>query len=181
MYGVVLHFDSETNHKINNLWGGLNEEGISSYANEIENRKPHLTIADYSDLEESSFKNRFCDYYDSTPRMCLTFSMLGTFIKSGALFLSPNPTMELLELHFNHHHHFKEYNVFSNSTYNPEKWIPHCTIANRLSDQKLLEALQYSTKRLESIQAEVQEISLIKLQYKDNKRVVETILSKELT
>lgn len=159
----------------------MSDSGISNYANEIENRKPHITVADYSDLEEAHYKELFEQYYESAPRMCLTFSMFGTFIKSGALFLSPNPTRELIELHFNHHDHFKQYSIYSNSMYHPERWIPHCTIANRLSDQKLLEAFQYSMNRLEMIQAEVQEISFIKLQIKDNKNIrVETILNKKL-
>lgn len=84
------------------------------------------------------------------------------------MFLSPNPTKELIQFHFNYHNHFKKYSTFSNLMFQPERWIPHCTIANRLDDQKLLEALQFSTKRLESIRTEVQEISLIKLKNQNN-------------
>lgn len=181
MYGVVLHFDLKTEHIINNLWNELSDNGISNYAYEIQNRRPHITLADYSDLEEDHYKELFKQYYESAPRMHLTFSMFGTFINSGALFLSPNPTRELIELHFHHHNHFKQYRIFSNAMYYPERWIPHCTIANRLSNQKLLEALQYSTNRLEMIQAEVQEISFIKLQNQDNKNIrVETLLNNKL-
>ena len=181
LYGVVLHLDSNTERIINDLWKELSDNGISSYAYEIQNRKPHITLADYSDLEEANYKELFEQYYESAPKMCLTFSMFGTFIKSGVLFLSPNPTKELIELHLNHHNHFKQYSNLSNSMYYPERWIPHCTIANRLSSQKLLEALQYSTNRLETIQAEVQEISFIKMQIQDNKYIrVETILNKRL-
>ncbi|WMT39721.1 2'-5' RNA ligase family protein [Paenibacillus sp. D2_2] len=159
----------------------MSDNGISNYAYEIQNRKPHITLADYSDLEEAHYKELFEQYYESATRIYLTFSMFGTFINSGALFLSPNPTRELIELHFNHHNHFKQYSVFSNSLYYPERWIPHCTIANRLTNQKLLEALQYSTNRLEMIRAEVQEISFIKLLIQDNNnKRVETIFSKRL-
>lgn len=180
MYGVVLHFDFKTECIFNNLWKELSDNGISNYAYEIQNRRPHLTLADYSELEEPQYKELFDRYYESASRMSLTFNMIGTFINSGALFLSPNPTRELIELHFKHHTHFKEYSQFSNSMYSPERWIPHCTIANRLSNQQLLEALQYSTNRLEMIEAEVQEISFVKIRNQNNKKVVETIHSKEL-
>ena len=64
--------------------------------------------------------------------------------------------------------------------YHPEKWIPHCTIANRLNNQKLVEALQFSTERLEHIETEVHEIALIKIIDKNNKRMIETVMSKAL-
>jgi len=101
-------------------------------------------------------------------------------MNSGALFLSPNPTKEIISFHSNYHNHFKKYISFSNPMYHPERWIPHCTIANHLDNQKLLEALQFSTTRLESIQTEVQEISLIKIIHQNNKRVIETVMGKAL-
>lgn len=56
LYGVVLHYDSKTENIIKTLWKELSDRGISSFAYEIENRKPHMTLADYSDLEESEYK-----------------------------------------------------------------------------------------------------------------------------
>jgi len=180
LYGVVLHFDLETERIIKTLWKELSDSGISNYAYEIENRKPHLTLADYSDLKESEYSELFDGYYNSAPKIRLSYNTLGTFMNSGALFLSPNPTEELINFHSNYHNHFKKYNAFSNLMYHPERWIPHCTIANHLDDQKLLEALHFTTKRLESMQTEVQEISLIKIIYQNNKRVIETVISKAL-
>ncbi|WP_339302917.1 2'-5' RNA ligase family protein [Paenibacillus sp. FSL R5-0519] len=180
MYGVVLHFDLETERIIKTLWKKLSDSGISNYAYEIENRKPHITLADYSELKVSEYKGLFDCYYKSVPRMYLSYNTLGTFMNSGALFLSPNPTKELIDFHSNYHNHFMKYNAFSNLMYHPERWIPHCTIANHLDDQKLLEALHFTTKRLESMQTEVQEISLIKIIYQNNKRVIETVISKAL-
>jgi 2'-5' RNA ligase len=177
---VVLYFDLETEKIIKTLWKELRDSGISDYAYEIENRKPHITLADYSDLKESEYRELFDSYYKSAPKMYLSYNTLGTFMNSGALFLSPNPTKELINFHFNYHNHFKEYNAFSNRMYHPESWIPHCTIVNHLDNQKLLEALQFSTTRLESIQTEVQEISLIKIIHQNNKRLIETVISKTL-
>lgn len=180
MYGVVLHFDSETERVITTLWKGLRDNGISSYAYEIENRKPHLTLADYSDLNESEYKEIFDCYYKSIPKIYLSYNMLGTFMNSGALFLSPNPTKKLIDFHSDYHNRFKKYHDFSNIIYHPERWIPHCTIANRLNNQKLVEALQFSTERLEHMETEVHEIALIKIIDKNNKRMIETVMSKAL-
>lgn len=51
MYGIIALFDDELNKKILKLWQELKNESISTYAFEVRNRKPHLTIASYSELD----------------------------------------------------------------------------------------------------------------------------------
>ncbi|WP_188525535.1 2'-5' RNA ligase family protein [Saccharibacillus endophyticus] len=163
------------------MWKELSDRGISHYAQEIENRKPHLTIADYSELNnEAEYCEQFVRYYESASKMSLGFGALGTFIDSGALFLSPNPTKKLLDFHFDHHRHFHAYSSFSNPVYHPGQWIPHCMIANRLDDVKLSEALRFATKSLTAIEAEVQEVSLIKIIHDENKKTIRTLASQSL-
>ncbi len=181
LYGVVLSFDAHTEKAIRKLWKELSDHGISHYAQEIENRKPHLTIADYSELNnEAEYCEQFARYYESASKMSLGFGTLGTFLNSGALFLSPNPTKKLLDFHSDHHRHFHTYSDFSNPVYHPGQWIPHCTIANGLDGEKLSEALRYATKRLTAIEAEVREVSLIKIVPDENKKMIRTLASQSL-
>ncbi|MBE9917777.1 2'-5' RNA ligase family protein [Paenibacillus donghaensis] len=171
MYGVVLHLDSDTEQKIVKLWKELDGLEISHYAEEIPDRRPHITLADYSELDEKTFTEMFRAFYSSKTKFTLTLGVLGTFLQSGTLFLAPTPTLKLIELHADHHDHFKEYAGFSNPLYAPGMWIPHSTIANRLNGQKLAEALRYCTGKSQVLTAEVVEISIIKLLYKDNQCV----------
>lgn len=45
MYGVVAHFDEKTEHSIKEIWKELSELSISTYAEEVPNRRPHITLA----------------------------------------------------------------------------------------------------------------------------------------
>ncbi|WP_425355422.1 2'-5' RNA ligase family protein [Saccharibacillus sacchari] len=177
-----MSFDPNTEKSIEKLWTELNDNGLSDYAQEIEDRKPHLTIADYSEMNnEAEYCEKFAGYYNSFSKMSLGFVTLGTFINSGALFLSPNPTIELLSFHSDYHRHFRTYSEFSNPIYHPGQWIPHCTIANRLHSDKLFETLLFSTKKLSAIQVEVQEVSLIKIVRHENRKTIHTIISQKFT
>ena len=61
----------------------------------------------------------------------VTFPSVGIFPTNGTVFLAPTVTNELLKLHHSYHDYFKTFHN-PNSYYVPGKWVPHCTIANRL-------------------------------------------------
>lgn len=167
MYGVVVHFDEATELYIKKLWLELSERNISRYAEQVPGRRPHMTIASYSDLALDEFTDQFDELYRSGSRLQLNFSTLGSFIRSGALLLTPNVSAELVHFHQRHHEHFIQH-AESDPLYAPGNWIPHCTIANRLSIVKLLEAFNYCTNRMDVLQAEVAEITLIRSEYSGN-------------
>lgn len=161
MYAIVAHFDRETETIINKIWSDLSTHSISKYAEEIPDRRPHITLASYKNLNLEGFIPVFDDYYQSQNRLPLTFNMLGTFLKSSALFLTPTPSIKLLNFHTQHHQHFDQYNDNPNSLYLPDRWIPHCTIANRLSSGKLEEAFTFCSKNLPIIHAQIKEVAII--------------------
>ncbi|MEC0238484.1 2'-5' RNA ligase family protein [Paenibacillus dokdonensis] len=168
MYGVVVHFEQEIELVIKKIWRELSELSISSYAEEVINRKPHITLASYEDVNVDDFIYSFDNLFDRQPRFHLELSVLGTFIHSGTLFLTPTPSRVLLDIHAKLHKALGEYQTDSD-LYLPGQWIPHCTIANRLSQDKLLEALNYCTNNMEMITALVNEVSIIKAEYQNNK------------
>ena len=161
MYAIVAHFDQETESSIKKVWSDFSTHSISKYAEEIPNRRPHITLASYKNLNLDEFIPVFDDYYQTQKRLPLTFNVLGTFIKSSALFLTPTPTIKLLNFHTQHHHHFDDYNDNPNSLYLPDRWIPHCTIANRLSNDKVEEAITFCSKNLSIIHSYIEEIAII--------------------
>lgn len=87
----------------------MRDRGISGYVDEVPNRRPHLTLADYSNLDEAEFMDMFDRFYNARAGFSLNFGMLGTFIGSGTLFLAPNPAAELLKFHAEHHQYFSRY------------------------------------------------------------------------
>ncbi|GFZ75865.1 hypothetical protein GCM10008018_21420 [Paenibacillus marchantiophytorum] len=170
MYGVVAHFDSNTELYIKQIWKELSDKAVSKYSEEVQDRRPHITIAGYdSGLNIERFIAEFDSFYESKKQISITLSSLGTFLNSGALYLAPVPSKEFLEFHDNHHHYFQIYQASAEIQYLPNNWIPHCTIANRLNEAKLKEAIVYCTKRIEPLTTAIVEISVIKAIYENNK------------
>jgi hypothetical protein len=181
MYGFIGLLDCETENVIKEIWKELSSKSISFYAEEINDRKPHITIASYNNLEKNEFIHSMDRFYNSKPQVKSPFSILGTFMKSGTLFLSPINSRPLLDFHTNHHEHFKKYNDNRNSLYLPGKWIPHCTLANRLTNEKLSEAFAYCSERISTINARITEVSLIEVIYEEGKCVASyELISKRL-
>jgi hypothetical protein len=166
LYAVIALFDEKTDDFIRNLWQELSEVAISFYAKEIEDRIPHLTLASYEYLDESPFVQELDELYRGKEGIDILFNSLGSFLKSGALYLSPVMTEDLYTLHRKHHQAFSGYNDASSSFYLPGRWIPHCTLANRLSLGKLAEAFTYCQSRIDTSAGRITKIALIKVQGK---------------
>lgn len=177
MYGIVIHFDFETESFIKRLWVELSESCISKYAEEVRNRRPHITLASYNDLKTTEFIDTFEAFYSNKTKFEIKLSMIGVFINSGTLFLAPTPTLELIAFHESYHNKFNMYEKNSNPQYMPNNWIPHCTIANRLSEEKLLEAIRFCNRRIRDIVTTINEVSIIKLEYNDNKCVSTAVIA----
>ena len=160
MYGIIALFDDQLNKRILKLWQELKDESISSYAFEVSNRKPHITIASYSKLDIKSLVDRLDSYLADKKSIEITFPSIGSFTGSGTLFYTPVITEDLFHFHNDFHTYFKDFND-AQSLYNPGQWIPHCTIANRLSNEKLLEAFLYCTTQAQNIKGYIKEIAVI--------------------
>lgn len=181
MYGVLAYFDENTEKFLKGIWKGLVYNSISYYSEEVKDRRPHITIADYNNIEENEFIESMDNYYDIKSKIDVRLSVLGTFLNSGALFISPTMSKELIGFHNSHHENFKRFNDDLDSLYLPGKWIPHCTIANRLTQDKLVEAFNYCTKNIDTIHAKISEVALIKVINEEDKgSKVVTVFSKEL-
>lgn len=182
MYGVIALFDEAVEKEIHTVWDELCRNDISYYSKEVPDRRPHITIASYQNVEQESFIEDMNRVLQETSSIPITLSTLGTFLASKTVFLSPEPTKTLLDFHRNFHEKMKTYSDHSSSLYLPDNWIPHCTIANHLTEEKFHEAFRYCTNRIEKIHAVIREIALIKVEYKNEKCVnAPIIFSKRLT
>ncbi|KLV14435.1 hypothetical protein CHH55_23935 [Niallia circulans] len=177
MYAVVALFNPELEQSIKTIWEGLESNGISYYAREVEDRVPHITIANYKEIPVRNFINKMRTFYKDKEKVRLDFQTVGSFINTKTLFYSPTITEELLDLHSNHHRNFASFIDDKESVYLPGKWIPHCTLANRLSEEKLQDAYNYCLKINEKLKGEINRIGLIRI---DSKKHVPLIYSESL-
>lgn len=86
MYGLIALFDESTEQLIRNIWKELMERSISSYAYEVEDRKPHITLASYNNLNIPDFIEQMDVTYKNHPVIDIQFNTIGSFLKSGTLF-----------------------------------------------------------------------------------------------
>ncbi|WP_276310202.1 2'-5' RNA ligase family protein [Bacillus salacetis] len=114
--------------------------------------------------DETSFAKQLEDLYKYMKPIKISFNSVGSFFESGALYLSPVMTTELYELHCKHHQVLQGYGNSSSPFYLPGQWVPHCTIANRLSSRELAEAYSYCINRIHPLSGEITKIALIKVQ-----------------
>ena len=181
-YAFVGYLDRETEVNFRGLWKDLSEQNISHYGVETKGKRPHITIADYDALDKNGFIQSADAFYADKEQVDLTLNILGTFISTGTLFIAPTLSTKLLDFHSNHHDYFRTFNENENSFYLPSKWSPHCTIASRLDEDKMVQAFSYCKKNIDKIQGTLSEIALIELKLNDDGVVIEdtVIFSKEL-
>lgn len=162
MYAVILTFDEQTEIRIKKIWQELEEQGISDYASQVQNRKPHLTLASYEEIANLEvFEKQFNLFYRQVSSLPIHFSTLGSFLQSGTLFLSPVVTQSLFSLH---QAYYQEFRVWSaQKLYRPEHWIPHVTLANYLSADKLQEAFAFCQGRLSNLEGCITGVQLIEI------------------
>ncbi|RLQ89838.1 2'-5' RNA ligase family protein [Planomicrobium sp. Y74] len=163
MYWVVALFDEKTEQRIEEIWKGLSDNNISFYGEEIKDGRPHLTLGSYSELAEHEFIRLMDEFYTGRRSFDITFNAIGTFLNYKTLFLSPTLTKELSDFHTHHHKHFRDFNSTANTYYLPGEWIPHCTLANKVSNEKLSQAFNFCLERQQTLHGKVTEIALIKL------------------
>jgi 2'-5' RNA ligase len=175
MYGVIALFDEKSEQFIKDIWRNLRDLGISNYAYEVEDRRPHLTLASYTNLDLEAFKKKMNRVYENQRVLPVTFSSIGSFIGSGTLFFSPTITKNLMDFHLQYHLQLEGFTNDPDSIYLPDKWIPHCTIANRLSPRKLSEAFHFCSYKGEAFSAFIQEVALIDASQKNKAPILYSI------
>lgn len=162
-YALVAYLDTETEKSLKKLWEDLSKNDISHYGAENKGKRPHITIADYNNLDKVSFIAELDKFYKNKTKVDINLNTLGTFICSGTLFLSPTLSKELINFHAEHHNYFQAFKDDDNSFYLPGRWNPHCTIASRLDKENMLKAFQYCLDNLRKIHGKINEIALIEV------------------
>ena len=81
MYAVEFFLDDNIENYVRNIWSGLKTNGITPYMADIEELRPHVTVAVYN--SELPFE-KFIRQFDSvTKTMCqidVKFDIVSTFL-----------------------------------------------------------------------------------------------------
>jgi 2'-5' RNA ligase len=172
-YALVGYLDYETEECFKDLWKGLSKDNITQYGVATKGKRPHITIADYDNLDKDIFVNLLNKFYEDKSKIDISLNILGTFMNTGTLFFAPALSSDLLNFHRNHHTYFKAFNENENSFYLPGKWGPHCTIASRLSDDNMILAFKYCKNNLNKTNGKLNEIALLEVEFNDEGIAIE--------
>ena len=175
MYAIIATFDSVFTNKITELQNELtNKIGL----NQLAGVEPHITIADYNELDVNLYIEKLKEFVAIQENMtAVTFPSVGTFPTNGTIFLAPTITDELLRLHHSYHNYFKTFHDNLNSYYVPGKWVPHCTIANELNSNQFISVMEYIYEKFDLTTTSIEKLKLIKVSYENGSAVSSSILA----
>ncbi|MDZ5607678.1 2'-5' RNA ligase family protein [Bacillus pseudomycoides] len=161
MYAVIATFDENFSKYVKGIGVELTDVA------HIEDLDPHITLADYHTLDLKTYGEKLEKYTKNIECFPIEFSSIGTFPTNGTIFLAPTITRRLLKLHQSFHNHFAGFHDHPQSYYVPEKWVPHCTIANRLKREEFIRGMEFVYKGFNIQTAVVESLKLIKVNYEN--------------
>ena len=138
-YAIELVFDDESQKVINELRTKLNDNGVHDEAVKLN----HVSIGDYKTDNIEELKKRVTEFSKTLKPFQLSLVSVGTFMtKENVIFLEPVMTDELIDIHKRFIEHMKDFDGELNQYYDINKWMPHCTISIRLSDEELFKGIE---------------------------------------
>jgi 2'-5' RNA ligase len=152
---VELIFDPQLTEVIRSVWKSLTFANIQ-YQHHPVQALPHLSLA-IRDLSGDDPKPAFLALARRLRQFFIRFDSTSMFLSARGLnypddtlvlFLSPKPSEALLEAHRIASEVLHGWNEGRWSHYRPQKWVPHCTLAEHLVKDHISAALDVVLDRL---------------------------------
>lgn len=170
-YAVELIFDDESQNVINRLRKLLEDHGVHDEAVKLN----HISIGDYSTDDIEGLKAGVLEFANRIRPFGITLCPVGTFMTAeNVIFLAPVMTEELKSVHDKFVGFMSGFDGELNPYYDIDKWVPHCTIAIRLSDEELFRGLRLLKENIRlPINVKIEKMDLI--QYPRNQILITDI------
>ena len=159
-YVVELLFDDYGQAIINEIRNVLVANGIPDKAVPTN----HISIGDFTVSDYEALKRSVITFAKKIKPFEVSLCMVGTFMtEKNVIFLSPVMTDELKEVHDNFIKSVPDMKEYLIQYYDINKWIAHCTIAIRLSDEELLKGIEIIKKHISlPIKVKIDKIDILK-------------------
>jgi 2'-5' RNA ligase len=136
-YAVDLNLDAQSSATVRRIWERLAAQGISDFMHRVE-VSPHLCLAGYDDADEARLAEVFAEFCEAAAPLPIEFHSVGVFPQpEPVLFLAPRPSAALMERHAAFHALAEKAGLESHPYYRPANWVPHCTLAMRITSEAL--------------------------------------------
>ncbi|KAK4767757.1 hypothetical protein SAY87_002898 [Trapa incisa] len=138
-YAIELYFDPALENQVLKAWNVLARRQISTHLIEIESR-PHITLFSTPSMDPSKLENIIKAFSTKQEPLPLSFSAIGSFSNDNdILFLTPTPTVSLLQFHSQLCDMMKKEGIEIGEEYRPESWVPYCAVAEEVPRTRMAE------------------------------------------
>lgn len=161
MYLVSLYFDNKAEIRIQSFINKVSEKSGNTFM--TDNKvPPHITIASFQTNEEDKVIEILDKRIRDINRGIITWASIGIF-KSSVIFLAPVLNEYLHNLSVNIYEGISLVEDVSISKYYlPFQWIPHTTIAKKLTKEELMLAFEELEKNFNIFSGAITKIALSK-------------------
>ena len=165
-YAIELYFDAETERKMMALSQKIADEGISTKFLEWKTR-PHLTLACFSDVDETECAKRLRRFVETHGRLPAWLGSVGVFTDSKTIFAAPIMTSAMYCFQRELHQCMQGFDTKGWEWYLPERWAPHCTIALTKEDGEdaFLKASELVLKEFQKTAGKFTAVGLVKISF----------------
>lgn len=127
-YAIELYYDKETEHKLYTLAKRVADAKLSKKFLEWKTR-PHLTLACFNDVDEEKCIKLLREFAQSRKRMTAFIGSVGMFNDTRTIFASPVMNADMYRFQRELHECLKDFDSSGWEWYQPDRWVPHCTLA----------------------------------------------------
>lgn len=137
VWAIEVNLDPEADAQVRSIWRSLDARGVQSLGSVPGTEyRPHLSLAVFKDLSDATaVSDALAPALSTCQGMPLSLASLGFFVgPESVAFLGVTPTERLLTMHRQVHHVLHGLTTDSWQLYEPEKFVPHCTLAMGVDD-----------------------------------------------
>ena len=164
-YGVVALLDPYSEQVIRSIWRGLEVEQITASLPSIICAQPHITLGIFSSLQTTGLASLLPPLAAHIAPFAVTFGSVGAFpaIDGASVFLQPTVTQQLMHLHYAFYATCNSKCGRVHSYYEPEYWVPHCSVGIGLPLPLALQTLRFCLQLQLPIVGQIQALSVLEM------------------
>ena len=163
MFAIIAVFDEETEKQVFEFWAGLKRENLDDSMIRIPGNRPHISLGLFQGVERTMFLDAFRKFLQTTAPFSIQFDSVGVFPTTNTVFLTPLPSRKFLQVHENLYQSLQEFSAKGDKYYKKEQWMPHCSLAISIPDEKIIRVLENAMQQFQPISGTVEKIVVIEV------------------
>ncbi|XP_010554016.1 PREDICTED: uncharacterized protein LOC104823919 [Tarenaya hassleriana] len=162
-YAIELYFDPALENQVLKAWNVFARRQISTKLIDTESR-PHITLFSTAVVDSSKLESVIKVFASKQEPLSLSFSSIGSFpCDNNVLFLSPTPSLSLLQLQAQLCDAMRKEGVEISEEYRADSWIPFCPVALEVPKTRMAEAFSVLRDLKLPVNGYSMEIGLVEL------------------